>query len=236
MLQRFTQVGEYYTMARPPIPPKDKDATGFLDIMIYDEETDKHCRITWEQALKATVAGALTGTTDLVNGPSGAKVPLNTWIQTAEAMNHINKNGFKAGAFEEKDRVIFQTNASGVKKTSTTDVTAIAQLVTDMKADYSKMTATICIARPFIEHAMLSAVLTVSGQDTGATLFGPSDMQVSANTSVKTIEGCVSESASAALFPVCFQCGYLTPFCAHVPTATTRATSSRSSPSRRTCT
>jgi len=47
----------------------------------------------------------------------------------------------------------------------------------------------ICLARPFIEHAMLSAVLTVSGQDTGATIFGPSDMQISANTSVKTIEG-----------------------------------------------
>jgi hypothetical protein len=38
----------------------------------------------------------------------------------------------------------------------------------------------ICLARPFIEHAMLSAVLTVSGQDTGATIFGPSDMQASA--------------------------------------------------------
>jgi hypothetical protein len=41
-------------------------------------------------------------------------------------------------------------------------------------------TAAICLARPFIEHAMLSAVLTVSGQDTGATIFGPSDMQVGA--------------------------------------------------------
>ena len=37
----------------------------------------------------------------------------------------------------------------------------------------------ICLARPFIEHTMLSAVLTVSGQDTGATIFGPSDMQAS---------------------------------------------------------
>ena len=47
----------------------------------------------------------------------------------------------------------------------------------------------IVVARPFIEHAMLSAVLAVSGSDTGATCFGPSDMQLSANTSVKTIEG-----------------------------------------------
>ena len=45
------------------------------------------------------------------------------------------------------------------------------------------------IARPFIEHRMMSAVLAVAGADTGVTLFGPADMQISANTSVKTIEG-----------------------------------------------
>jgi hypothetical protein len=44
----------------------------------------------------------------------------------------------------------------------------------------------ICLARPFIEHAMLSAVLTVSGQDTGATIFGPSDMQVGAASLLNT--------------------------------------------------
>ena len=50
----------------------------------------------------------------------------------------------------------------------------------------------LVIARPFIEHRMMSAVLAVAGTDTGATLFGPADMQISANTSVKTIEGHVS--------------------------------------------
>ena len=34
----------------------------------------------------------------------------------------------------------------------------------------------IVIARPFIEHLMMSAVMTVAGRDTGATLFGPADM------------------------------------------------------------
>jgi hypothetical protein len=82
------------------------------------------------------------------------------------------------------------------------------------------------IVRPFIEHVMTSAVVTVAGRDTGATLFGPADMraarrikptcvvymfvmldalftclrstfgfaEISANTSVKTIEGCVFAS------------------------------------------
>ena len=45
------------------------------------------------------------------------------------------------------------------------------------------------IARPFIEHLMHNVIMTVSGRDTGATLFGPADMQLSANTQVKTIEG-----------------------------------------------
>lgn len=47
----------------------------------------------------------------------------------------------------------------------------------------------ITIARPFIEHITMSAVLTKAGEDTGVTLFGPADMQISANTSVKTVEG-----------------------------------------------
>lgn len=33
---------------------------------------------------------------------------------------------------------------------------------------------------------MHSVILTVSGRETGATLFGPADMQLSANTQVKT--------------------------------------------------
>jgi len=47
----------------------------------------------------------------------------------------------------------------------------------------------LVLARPFIEHACLSMVMTVAGADTGATLYGPADMQISANTTVKTIEG-----------------------------------------------
>jgi hypothetical protein len=45
------------------------------------------------------------------------------------------------------------------------------------------------VVRPFIEHNTLSAVVSVAGSDTGATLFGPSDMQLSSNTSTKVVEG-----------------------------------------------
>jgi len=40
-----------------------------------------------------------------------------------------------------------------------------------------------------VEHMMHSAILAVSGRETGATLFGPADMQLAANVQVKTIEG-----------------------------------------------
>lgn len=47
----------------------------------------------------------------------------------------------------------------------------------------------IVLCRPFIEHRMLSAVLTVAGSETGSSLFGLADMQLSANTATKVIEG-----------------------------------------------
>ena len=47
----------------------------------------------------------------------------------------------------------------------------------------------IVVARPFIEHQMYSSIMLVAGSETGNTLLGPSDFQVSANTTVKTIEG-----------------------------------------------
>lgn len=47
----------------------------------------------------------------------------------------------------------------------------------------------IVLARPHIQHETYSAILCVSGPDTGCTLYGPADMQLSGNVSVKTIEG-----------------------------------------------
>ena len=51
------------------------------------------------------------------------------------------------------------------------------------------MPVEIVIARPFIEHLMYSAIMLVSGSQTGQTLYGPGDMQISSNTTSKVIEG-----------------------------------------------
>ena len=95
------------------------------DIIIYNEESDRHVKITWNQALKATLAEAVLAVDD-------------DWFVAATAWNEMNMNGYNKSA-----------------------------AVVRAAKPY------IVVARPFIEHLMHSAVVTVAGRDTGATLFGP---------------------------------------------------------------
>ena len=54
MLQRSTQVGEFYRMHPPPVWDKAKKLPGtYGDILIYDEEADKHQHIQFKSALDA---------------------------------------------------------------------------------------------------------------------------------------------------------------------------------------
>jgi len=81
------------------------------------------------------------------------------------------------------------TGLKGLASSDATECKGIVQELIKLVRAGVWVPVEIVIARPFIEHLMLSAIVTVSGRDTGATLFGPADMQISANTSVKTIEG-----------------------------------------------
>jgi hypothetical protein len=158
MLQRFTQVGEFYVMSKPEgLKVGDK---GFMDIVIYDEESDRHVKISYEQALlhtglfsnvdadgtKMAAAGAPAVNNTDANYNLYDGVSYKNWCDAAKALSGANQAGLSAA------------NIAAIKD----------------------LDAPIVISRPFIEHAMLSAVLTVSGGDTGATIFGPSDMQASA--------------------------------------------------------
>ena len=157
MLTRSTQIGEFYVMQPPQVEPADGKFT--CDILIYDEESDRHVRISWRDAMNAC---CIDGTGAAV---VGAKIPGNTalskgtdcaaWLAAAKLWANFNEGNETFG-------------------------NAIANDGLDCR---------IVLARPFIEHLMHSVILTVSGRDTGATLFGPADMQLSANTQVKTIEG-----------------------------------------------
>lgn len=134
------------------------------DILIYDEESDRHVKITYRQALLAT--GAVT-----VNA-AGDVAPKGGDFAGTTVMPGTTLTGWAAAA-----TILLKANEAPLA-----DAAAV-------KAVVDAADAPVVLARPFIEHAMLSAVLAVSGADTGATIFGPSDMQISANTSVKTIEG-----------------------------------------------
>ena len=154
MLTRNSQIGEFYVMQPPQVEP-DKDRAKFTcDALIYDEESDRHVRVTWAQAVAACCIGTGVNTSPkMVSGTTNTKdMDLKAWKDAADKWTAWNEGG--------------KTNYK--------------ELDTEIR---------IVIARPFIEHLMHSVVMAVSGRDTGATLFGPADMQLSANTQVKTIEG-----------------------------------------------
>jgi hypothetical protein len=168
MLQRSTQVGEFYRMAAPKSFKKKggaaEDLPGqYMDIVIYDEEMDKHVHITVREALKAAMHG----------------------------MKH-KQGPANGGFFGSQDYLTQKYKEAGItKKTLATDASAAgldAEKIADLIEAAGGDTETpqtpewhpveIIIARPFIEHLMMSAVIAVAGRDTGATLFGPADMSV----------------------------------------------------------
>lgn len=167
MLQRFTQVGEFYVMSTPDGIGTAKDKVGFMDVLVYDEESDRHVKISYRSALEST------GLFNVGDYPA-TTVALTNGIENKPLSYKDAKGGdMTLEQYAEAATILLAANEKP-------EVTITAA---------GEKGAPIALARPFIEHAMLSAVLTVSGGDTGATIFGPSDMQISANTSVKTIEG-----------------------------------------------
>ena len=193
MLQRSTQVGEFYRMAPPKsftvesgkakgLPPQ------YLDIVIYDEEMDRHVHITIREALRAALHG-------------------NNSITAACSFfgdgTYINKKYAEFG--------ITDANSKSLSGGLT------AKDIADSIAEGNWHPVEIIIARPFIEHLMMSAVIAVAGRDTGATLFGPAGKRV----------------RHLALLPCRFNSHAFRPFCLHCFSQTCRSPPTpRSRPSR----
>lgn len=235
MLQRSTQVGEFYVMGPPVVPLNMEDPKGarnFLDIVVFDEESDRHVVIPWEDAVAASfcemvrdgekvnpdtqltksngIKDALAlykkQTEDDKKPSSGEslKVTRNEnnlvaaeWRELANCWRIIAKMGTRRNASGEElvfpatnDKVGELTGGSGEMDKDPFSIGEDFRGRSIQKfMEEPKFRVYCVVARPFIEHVMQSAVMTVSGRDTGAMLFGPSDMQISANTQVKTIEG-----------------------------------------------
>ena len=180
MLTRSSQIGEFYILSPPQVKPANGQYT--CDALIYDEESDKHVRIQWGDALDACCIA-----NKAQNG--GAALDVADGVDdTAEMANPTDKMGNDAtlGAWWDECQKWREVNEADGEVTNWDDLDKDVRIV---------------VARPFIEHLMHNVIMTVSGRDTGATLFGPADMQLSANTQVKTIEGHVSARALAPSTP-----------------------------------
>ena len=222
MLTRSSQIGEFYIMSPPQVYPGTAGGCQFsCDVLIYDEESDRHVRIQWKDALEACLLnGAEENSPDKVdkaatiaNNKDGLKV--EAWKAAAERWSKFNKGSGDGTA----DSAAYSAATNP----------AVPEGGGDPEPALLDIDLRIVVARPFIEHLMHNAILTVAGRDTGATLFGPAgkpmqptcfpthtctdtrtrahtdlyrqssdlpvfppfaDMQLSANTQVKTIEGC----------------------------------------------
>lgn len=157
------------------------------DITIYDEEQDRHTHIAFEKAMDATCYGhddTLTYAVDLFK-----LADLDTTNTEAKKMHVTHRAKVESAAFLD-DTVQYTDVDDNTGDVPTIDqlITA-AGLITTAKNGRNVALAIVAlvkagvffpveivICRPFVEHLMLSAVMTVAGRDTGATLFGPADM------------------------------------------------------------
>lgn len=204
MLQRSSQVGEFYRMSPPAVfDDTERLPASYMDIMIYDEESDRHVHIPFLQAWYATGFGAANG-----EGPLDDVFGVVETVEASLAGGNVVPTSplGRADAHETKFTGKAATTVSAaftamynVLKPKGGGKPTLAQLnagqknfttaISDAVATGIWVPLEIVIVRPFIEHLMMSAIVAVAGRETGATLFGPADMQISANTSVKTIEG-----------------------------------------------
>lgn len=134
--------------------------------MIYDEESDRHVHITFEQAMHATGYGHANGPDADIFGVKNFNDEMKKKMTTVRADGTIVPDDAAIGAF---------TALKDAYDADTVDLTKIRAFVTAViKAvnDGTWVPLEIVIARPFIEHLMLSAIVAVAGRETGATLFG----------------------------------------------------------------
>lgn len=158
MLQRSTQVGEFYRMSFP----KTGDVAGkkaAMDIIIYDEEMDMHVHITFGEAVKASFLYDDSQPEWRLKLATGGKLDD---AAAQKAFNEAKTDAAKSAAI-----------TGGISIPAGSSMTGVLDGFITKAEKGENPGIEVVIARPFIEHLMMSAVMTVAGRDTGATLFGP---------------------------------------------------------------
>ena len=185
MLTRNSQIGEFYVMSPPQVPPQD-GGMYTCDIMIFDEERDTHVRVSWNEALKATLCSSDKEAARIdVGSTARNEACVRHRRQYQEALTDWAKAAAAWGEFNDGKK---------------TDKDGKAMDYATLKQDFG-VDIRIVVARPFIEHRCTtsswpsrgatpvplplkrrrhtSRALTARPRTTaGATLFGPADMQL----------------------------------------------------------
>ena len=127
MLTRSSQIGEFYVMSPPQVEPADGKFT--CDLLIYDEESDRHVRIQWADALGACLYDQASAQGKNLAGSNG--MSFAQWHTLATNWSNFNKGGMSAENFVNNTKP---------------DAALDAKLDLDLR---------IVVARPFIEHLMV---------------------------------------------------------------------------------
>tara|TARA_Y100000389_G_scaffold131005_2_gene128443 strand:- start:2730 stop:3335 length:606 start_codon:yes stop_codon:yes gene_type:complete len=167
--------------------------------MIYDEESDRHVHITALSALAASCYGVDGGPNQLPSGADSDLFNIRKFTDTSSAGVKYAASCAKAVTKPKKSDnatdILKLSDVLSDYKSKITNPDAMpldgfdagqclaaagvaVKWVKDCIANGIWCPIELVVCRPFIEHLMLSAVVTVAGRDTGATLFGPADMCV----------------------------------------------------------
>ena len=161
-------------MQPPQVAPPNSKFT--CDMLLYDEESDRHVRITWLDALKASGVGELVAKnptladTDAMAlaGPTSGSNSLFKWFKDAL---HWAAYSADIDLWVDNDGKITTTDPTGLGTfgVSSSGRYTGGKITKPTAYDITKVNCRLVVARPFIEHLMHSVILTVSGRDTGAT-------------------------------------------------------------------
>jgi hypothetical protein len=152
MLQRSTQVGEFYRMS----PPRVWDATKklpptYMDIVVYDEEHDKHVHIT---LLEALLAAGINQPRDAANPHDFFDVD-NLSTSDERVLMHLQ------GSVNYGDAATAVTEIKRLLGSTALGAAGAAQAIVAAVTKGTWLPIEIVIARPFIEHVCATSTQTL---------------------------------------------------------------------------
>jgi hypothetical protein len=102
MLTRSSQIGEFYIMSPPQVPPMGDSTKYTCNMMIYDEEKDQHVHVTWDEAVAACCVGDLTGDPNISCG-NGEVMAASEWLDRAGKIKAVNDGTAAYNTLDAKD-------------------------------------------------------------------------------------------------------------------------------------